>query len=153
MVSTAKLKLFSDNFALAVAASKILTQSLQRAAPLFKKPLSDLDPAAQETLEALASRYARLSDLITHKIFRTLDQIELVDDGSLLDRLNRAEKRKLIDSASTWRELRELRNEIAHEYVVEPHGRLISEVARTAPQLITCVENVSKYADSKGYLA
>ena len=94
MVSTAKLKLFSDTFALAVAASKILTQSLQRAAPLFKKPLSDLDPAAQETLEASASRYARLSDLITHKIFRNIGSNRTGRRRLLLDRLNRAEKRK-----------------------------------------------------------
>jgi hypothetical protein len=38
-------------------------------------------------------------DVILNKVFRSIDAIELEDGGTLLDVVNRAEKRGIIDSA------------------------------------------------------
>ena len=67
----------------------------------------------------MTSRFARLSDIIIQKLLRGLDRYELEPSGSTIDVINRAERRGLIDSAGCWRDLRELRNEIAHEYVAD----------------------------------
>ena len=67
-------------------------------------------------IEAFAARFAKLSDIFTQKFLRIIDELELVFDGSNIDRLNRAEKRGLIDSTETFMSIRELRNDISHEY-------------------------------------
>ena len=48
-----------------------------------------------DDFENLASRYARMLDVILNKVFRSIDVIELGDGGTLLDVVNRAEKRGL----------------------------------------------------------
>ncbi len=87
------------------------------------------------------------------RLFRTLDQIELIDDGTMLDRLARAEKRRVIDSSEEWRRLRELRNEIAHDYLIESADRVLKEAHRCAPLLQDAVLRLHAYARTKGYLS
>ena len=50
-------------------------------------------------MENLTSRYSRTIDLIVNKVFRSIDYVELEDSGTLIDVVNRAEKRELIHSA------------------------------------------------------
>ena len=42
------------------------------------------------------------------------------EDETFLDKLNRAEKLKLLPSADAWQSLRELRHQSAHEYPEQP---------------------------------
>ncbi len=83
--------------------------------------------------EALAFHFARLNDFLLQRVFRTLDKIELADEAAL-DRLQRAEARGLISSAERWRELRLLRNAIAHDYLIESADRVNSRIADRSPQ-------------------
>jgi hypothetical protein len=69
-----------------------------------------------DSFENLTSRYARSSDLLIHKVLRSLDTAEFLDSGSLIDVINRAEQRGLIDSVLELRSIKDIRNEIAHEY-------------------------------------
>ena len=50
-------------------------------------------------MENLTSRFSRTIDLIVNKVFRSIDYVELEDSGTLIDVVNRAEKRELIHSA------------------------------------------------------
>ena len=84
--------------------------------------------------ETLAFRFARRNDFLLQRVFRTLDQIELADEGTVLDRLQRAEARGLISSAERWRELRLLRNAIAHDYLIESADRVNSRIADRSPR-------------------
>jgi uncharacterized protein with HEPN domain len=45
---------------------------------------------------------------------------EWQDEAPFIDKLNRAEKLGLIPSALQWQELREIRNQTAHEYPAQP---------------------------------
>ncbi len=74
-----------------------------------------LSTADYDVLEALSSRYGRFVDILINKLFRAVDQFELMEGGTLIDTLNRAEKRGIV-TADTGRELKELRNIIVHEY-------------------------------------
>ena len=100
-------------------------------------------------LDALTSRFARLADILIQKVFRAIDAIELVDEGTLIDRLNRAEKRKFIDSVAEWRNIREIRNQIAHEYVVEDLHSLFQDVSRYSPALLSCINHIEAYLTEK----
>lgn len=97
-------------------------------------------------LEALSARFARLADVLIQKLFRALDALELVDEGSLLDRLARMEKRGLINSMATWTEIRELRNQIAHDYVVVDLAALQRAVFEHCPRLFKALDDLEHYA-------
>jgi hypothetical protein len=105
----------------------------------------DLTPADLDAFEALTGRYARTSDIILQKLFRSLDALEMEDHGTLLDALNRAEKRGLIDSATDFREIRELRNEIAHEYAQENLRPLFDSVLEQTPALMEIIRRAHEY--------
>lgn len=121
-----------------------LRRSLTRCQKSAHKP--ELTPADLDAFEALTSRYARVSDMVLQKLFRGLDALELEDSGTLLDALNRAEKRGLIDSANAFREIRELRNEIAHEYAQENLRPLFQSVLEQAPILLEIIRRSHEYS-------
>lgn len=98
-----------------------------------------------ESFEALTARFSRLSDLLLQKIFRLIDTLELVSEGTLLDRINRAEKREIISSAKDFREMRLLRNLVVHEYEPDEYTRIFKEVLQSTPYLIDCVEKAQLY--------
>ena len=68
-----------------------------------------LNPEQLESFEALTSRFARLSDIVTQRIFRYLDTLGLEESGTTRDRINRAEKRGVISSADEFIQIRMLR--------------------------------------------
>ena len=100
-----------------------------------------------ERLESLTSRFARLSDLLTQKVMRIVDQLELTPDGTLLDRIHRAEKRGWVDSATDLVRIRELRNLIAHEYAADKLDELHQAIFALTPQLLAIIPEVRKYAE------
>lgn len=96
--------------------------------------------------EALTGRFARLVDMLVHKFFRAIDIVELVDAGTLIDAINRAEKRGLIDSALEIRALKDLRNDIAHEYLAERLSKLHEEVYHVVPKLLATISRSIAYS-------
>ena len=77
-----------------------------------------LEPATEkqlESAEAFTGRFARSVDLLVNKVLRALDRVELKPEGTLLDVVNRAEKRGLVERAEELREMKDVRNMIAHE--------------------------------------
>lgn len=109
-----------------------------------------LDNETMERLEALTARFARLSDIMIQKVFRTLDAIDLEDQGTVRDRINRAEKRGVIRNADDFFNIRMLRNEIAHEYKQQTILEIFDRVLFLAPSLMQAVENIESY--SRNYL-
>ncbi len=98
-----------------------------------------------DDLEAFTSRFARASDLLLQKVFRAIDAAEMERSGTLLDAANRAEKRGIIDSVEEVRRIRELRNEISHEYLTENLILLFQEVNKATPLLLTMMTNAMDY--------
>lgn len=126
-------------------AAQYLSYSLERC-----NQLGDLaaqtSPEALERLESLTSRFARLADLLSQRIFRLVDDIELVGGGTLLDRIYRAEKRGWVD-ASLMIEIRELRNMIAHEYANDKMPDIFSAVMHLSPPLLAVAPKVMQHAE------
>lgn len=105
-----------------------------------KYSLEELDK-----FEALTSRFARTSDILIQKVFRLIDIIELEIPGTVIDRINRAEKRELISSAEVFKDIRRLRNDIAHEYIPSAIEEIFKRVLKLTPYLIESVENIKEY--------
>ena len=111
-----------------------------------RPPYEAVPPEVWDALEALASRFGRCVDLIVHKLFRAIDRFELEEAGSLLDAANRAVKRGLIEQVDVVRDLKDLRNEIVHEYTVEDLPALYAEIYEATPGLLQL------YTHTLGYL-
>lgn len=144
-------RLLSEQLSLMQAAARVLEESRGRVAAFQSRLGGDLAVGERESCEALTSRFARLNDFLVQRVFRTLDQIELVDEGTAIDRLQRAEARGLIPSGERWRELRLLRNAITHDYLIESADRVLAESLAAAPELIAAVQRVIAYVTAKGY--
>ncbi|TVR94505.1 MAG: hypothetical protein EA428_00310 [Spirochaetaceae bacterium] len=98
--------------------------------------------------ENLTSRYARVADLIVHKVLRSIDAVELQEPGTLIDTANRAVARGLVDSVETLRAYKDLRNDIAHEYQTEDLSELFADVMRTTPELLSLAKVILNYGHS-----
>ena len=131
------------------AAAQVLNESYQRVALIFKKESSEISVEEKESCEALTARFARLCDYLFQRAFRTLDHLELLDEGSGIDRLNRMEKRGIIPSAEVWKELRELRNAIAHEYLIEKSDQVLKEAFTHTQELFETVKRFKQYLAEK----
>ena len=72
--------------------------------------------------DQMVYRFGRLQDAIGSRLLPALLQImqEWQDNEAWIDKLNRAEKLGLLPSVETWLLLRELRNQTAHEYPLQP---------------------------------
>lgn len=98
-----------------------------------------------DAFETLTSRFARISDMVLQKVFRSIDKLEFEKEGSLLDVLNRAHKRGLVQSIEEVREIRELRNDIAHEYAPTNLKDLFAETLRLSGSLLEIIDRVKTY--------
>lgn len=108
---------------------------------LKKKKFSNTD---LEALDSLTSRFARLSDLIIQKMFKSIDKANLEGDGTVRDRINRAEKNGLIKGADIFVEIRKLRNTISHEYAANVK-EIIEKALEFSPALLESVELIKGY--------
>lgn len=144
-------QMLREQLSLLQAATQVLDESRSRVALFAERLGGELTVGERESCEALTSRFARLNDFLLQRVFRTLDQIELIDEGSPLDRLQRAEARRLIASAERWRELRMLRNSIAHDYLIESADRVLHEALAASPELIETAKRIVNYVGQKGY--
>jgi hypothetical protein len=143
--------LLRDQLSLLRAAALVLDESRSRVAAFADRLGGELSVGERESCEALTSRFARLNDFLVQRVFRTLDQIELMDEGSPLDRLQRAEARNLIASAERWRELRMLRNAIAHDYLIESADRVLVDALAASHELIETAHRLVRYVEQKRY--
>lgn len=86
-------------------------------------------------------------DILINKLYRAIDVAELLEAGSLIDTINRAVKKGLLEDNQTARTLKDIRNEIVHEYVVEDLKNLQLEILRYTTILLELVKVALSYID------
>ena len=96
--------------------------------------------------ETLTSRFARAVDFLIRKIYRSIDAIELEDQGTIIDIVNRAHKRGLFDEIERVKEMKALRNEIVHEYVDQDLDVCFADILDLTPTLLEMIGRVRQYA-------
>ena len=100
-----------------------------------------------DKLENLASRYARTTDMLVNKVLRSIDTVESEDIGTVIDIMNRAEKRGIVPSADLLHTIKDLRNNIVHEYKISEITRFFSDVRKYTPFLLEIIKNVNMYCE------
>ncbi|MBV5311214.1 HepT-like ribonuclease domain-containing protein [Chromatium okenii] len=101
-----------------------------------------------ERLESLTSRFARLADLLIQRVMRLIDELELTPQGTVLDRIQRAEKRGWMAQAGQLVQIRELRNLIAHEYANDKMPEIYRAVVTLTPVLLAAIPQVKQYSNA-----
>jgi len=94
--------------------------------------------------EAMTSRYARTTDMLINKVLRSLDAVEYIDGGTVIDATYNTEKRGIANSKDL-RNLKDLRNSITHEYVTENIVRFFEKVLEFTPQLKKVIVSLNNY--------
>lgn len=131
-----ELKLLND-------AKEVLLYSYNKCRAIGIK--ESYEPEELESFESFTGRFARLSDILIQKIFRLVDELDLDSQGTIRDRINRAEKKELIESSDVFIEIRMVRNEIAHEYLPEAIYDIFGKVLSLTPRLFDGVERTLAY--------
>ncbi len=127
-----------EQISLAEKAAQVLRYSYHHRPDI--SPSVDFSDADWEYWDALAARFARLADILTQRVFRAIDMVEFLPVGSTyLDRIHRAEKRGHIQSAFAWKEIREIRNQIVHEYASEHLVPMLQDIINHISELLQCV--------------
>jgi len=98
-----------------------------------------------EKLEVLASRYARTTDMLVNKALRSLDTLESEDIGTIIDIMNRAEKRGIVESAKLLHIIKDLRNSIVHEYQIEKIAKFFGDIVNYSPVLLEIIDKLKTY--------
>jgi hypothetical protein len=99
--------------------------------------------------ETLCSRYSRSIDFLIRKIFRTLDEYEFENQGTLVDVVNNAHKRGLFDDIEELRIMKDIRNTIAHEYIEDELLGVFEDVLEHTEKLTAIIENTLLYIDQR----
>jgi uncharacterized protein with HEPN domain len=122
---------------------KALAYSQTKCEAIGEKEEYDLEE--QESFEALTSRFARTSDILTQKVFKTLFILLQENIKTIIDAANLLEKLEILEKADNLLNIRELRNQIAHEYVESELKGLFFDVLRYVPELKKIIVNVKAY--------
>jgi hypothetical protein len=104
---------------------------------LFTEPFTteraaslDADPELAERVDAFVARFGRLQDTLGDKLLPALLAALGERAMPVIDRLDRAERLGLIPSSAQWMEIRQLRNQMIHEYVEDP--KVLADALETA---------------------
>ena len=100
-----------------------------------------------DMLENMSSRYARTTDMLVNKVLRTIDSYEYEDIGTIIDIMNRAEKRSLVSSAELLHRIKDLRNNIVHEYKISEIAKFFADILKYTPILLEIINNINKYCE------
>lgn len=95
--------------------------------------------------ETLCSRYSRSIDFLIRKLFRTIDEYEFENQGTLIDVVNNAHKRGLVEDIEELRIMKDVRNTIVHEYIEDELLDIFDEVLEYTEKLIILIKNSLNY--------
>jgi uncharacterized protein with HEPN domain len=103
-----------------------------------------------ERVEAFVGRFGRLQDTVGDKLLPLLLMALGEKSAAAIDNLDRAERLELLSSADEWMTMRNLRNQMVHEYVEDlvvltnalqtGHG-FVPVLVETANKMIAEVES------------
>ncbi|MDP2691426.1 MAG: hypothetical protein Q8O95_03435 [bacterium] len=114
------------------------------------KPHQAQTPDDLESWEALIARFARTSDILTQKVFKSLFLLLQEKMLTFLDAANFLEKIGVVEKADDLITIRELRNEVAHEYANPMHlEEIYTVIFSTIPLLIDIIERTKAYIREK----
>lgn len=149
-VNDHNIKLLARNWKLLQNSLDTLNKSVEKAQAIGEK--EDYTFEEMETFDSLTSKFSRTSDIFLQKIIRTLWELLHEDKMPLIDVLNRAEKLEIIHSADELLEIRDIRNQVAHEYIPEAIQELVPEVINLSQALEENINTCQEFLRHRSWL-
>ena len=106
----------------------------------------------QESYDSLTSKFARTSDIYIQRVIRTIWALLHERTVPLIDLVNRCEKEMIIPAADELIEIRDLRNQIAHEYLPEALKAMVPEIFQRTASLIASISITESYLLKRGWI-
>jgi hypothetical protein len=118
--------------------------------------VNDISSETRRLLDQLAYRFGKLQDTLGLRVLPgILDLTEepLPESTPFGEKLQRLERLGVIQSVSQWRMLRELRNQLAHEYVDAPalKAAALNRFIDGVDGLLEMWQHLSDYTQRKGW--
>ncbi|MBU0568547.1 hypothetical protein KJ693_09155 [bacterium] len=136
-----ELKKDFDRLDLAV---EMLKYSLQQCLKIGMK--TDYSLEELDKFESLTSRFARTGDIYTQKIMKGIIMILREEANTFIDRANLFEKLE-ISSAEDLKLIRDLRNEISHEYKTDDITEIFESVIEYSGKLMEIIERTKRFVE------
>lgn len=116
--------------------------------PMDNEKFKNLTDDEIEHIDQFLFRFSKLQDAIGRRLFRTiliyLGEYD-VESMPFIDILNRLEKLEIIENIDEWLMLREIRNELSHEYNEgEETHKMINTIYEKRNELKNIFESVRK---------
>jgi hypothetical protein len=107
-----------------------------------------LEPEQHETLAAFRVRFSEFQEHLG-KIMRAVAVEEEISTERFGTVLAFMEKLNILESATRWKIIRELRNAVNHEYEesTERLTEFLMEMIKATPELMTCHQRLVEYCD------
>ena len=118
-------------------AVEILKYSMEKSGKIGIKPGYSLEEL--DVFENLTSRFARATDIYTQKIMKGIVIVLREEAETYIDKANLFEKLE-IANAEDLKLMRDLRNEISHEYKLKDITELFQPVVEYSGKLIEVIE-------------
>lgn len=142
-----KIQLLKEEINLLEKSLETLKLSINKCSVLFGKDEYTFEE--MESFDSLTSKFGRTSDLYTQKVLRTIWMLLHEPFVPYIDLLNKAEKMGIIHSADQLLEIRDLRNQITHEYIPEAITDLIPDVLENSTILKENIECTNHFIKNR----
>jgi len=94
-------------------------------------------------------RFSKLQDTLGKRVFRAIvsEYEEDIDALTFVDVLNRLEKIGVLDDVNIWKTLRDVRNDISHQYDDNPQemAEALNNIFAYKTELIAILEKIEQW--------
>jgi hypothetical protein len=139
-------KELAEDFERLHSSVKMLTYSLNQCEKIGIKEEYSLEEL--DRFETLTARFARTSDIYTQKIMKGIILILREEAKTFIDKVNLFEKLEILDGEEI-KLIRDLRNEIAHEYKINDVTELFKDVLEYTRKLLEIIEKTKEFVNKK----
>jgi hypothetical protein len=106
----------------------------------------------QESFDSLTSKFSRTSDLFTQKVIRTSWILLHESFVPFIDMINICVKMEMLHSTDEMIGIRDMRNQIAHEYIPDALRELVPEVIEMTQQLVENINYCLKFLAGRKWI-
>jgi hypothetical protein len=124
-------------------------KNLQHYFPITPEKVATIKIDELPMFELFTNRFAKLQDLMGNKIFTLILTAagESADEMTFIDKINKLEKLRIIDSAQVWMTMRQVRNHLSHEYPEHPEltSRFLNQAYELSDKLLFLLNKLDDY--------
>ena len=131
-------------------AIRVLSRSLEKCTKIPIKTNYTMEEL--DDFENLTSRFARTSDIYTQKIMKGIILLLREDSKTFLDNANLFEKLSMADTEEL-KLIRDLRNEISHEYRLDDISEIFESVLEYSVKLLRIIDKTMAFIQDKGWFS